>query len=182
MSLDGARTFLLGAYHDLPNVLFVGSLILGSITGYMPLVWVSVGLLFNGAVVGLLQSIASFVFPQWKQIAVPAGSGTCEVLGRMRDRGADAVSYVAPSQWLAATVFFAAFTIINSVMVMSRKAADGVAPEKVDARNAYTVTVLLTGVVFLILALLRALGDCETGLGAGSGVVVGAGLAWAFLS
>ena len=49
MSLDAARSFLLGAYHDLPNVLFMGSLVLGSITGYLPLVWVSLGLILNGA-------------------------------------------------------------------------------------------------------------------------------------
>jgi len=62
MSVARMRQFLLGLYHDLPNVLFTGSFVLGSITGYLPLVWVSLGLIFNGLIVSAIQQGFGIVF------------------------------------------------------------------------------------------------------------------------
>jgi len=45
MEFAKIREFILGAYHDLPNVLVTGSLLIGALSGYMPLLWLSLGLL-----------------------------------------------------------------------------------------------------------------------------------------
>ena len=80
--LTRAREFLLGGYHDLPNVLFIGSLILGTLTGYLPLIWMSIGLILNAMIVATGQTLLSFFLPQWSQVSMPSGSAACEILTR----------------------------------------------------------------------------------------------------
>ena len=62
MSVVRLRQFLIGLYHDLPNILFSGSLVLGSVTGYLPLVWVSMGLIVNAFGVASLQGLFELLF------------------------------------------------------------------------------------------------------------------------
>ena len=181
MSLTRIREFLLGVYHDLPNVLFMGSLVLGSMTGYLPLVWMSLGLMLNGAVVSLGQGVLSLLFPKWAQVNVQAGSAICEIITRSSTpHSGSAVTVVAPSHWLAAAAFFAVFSIYNSVRVGLRKPADGADPDKVDVRRAFSLSVLLIGLVFFALIMARGFSGCETWLGGSLGVLIGGGLAVAF--
>lgn len=174
MSLVRAREFLLGAYHDLPNVLFIGSLILGSITGYLPLVWVSLGLILNGASIAALQGLMRLLFPTWAQVAVARGSPACEILSSTDGSG---VTYVAPSHWLSAAAFFAAFSIYNSLRVTLKESEAGVDPRKVSTRRAFGLSVLMIGVAFFLLILARGFSGCETWLGGTLGVLIGSGLA-----
>ena len=181
MSLARAREFLLGIYHDLPNVLFMGSLVLGSITGYLPLVWVSLGLMLNGAAVSLGQGLLGMLFPKWSQVSVQAGSAICEIISRSSTPySAAGVTVVAPSHWLSAAVFFAVFSIYNSIHVGLRKATEGADPDKVDVRRAFSLTVLVVGVVFLCLIMARGFSGCETWLGGSLGVLMGGALAIAY--
>ncbi len=182
-ALVRARTFLLGAYHDLPNVLFMGSFLLGAITGYLPLVWVSLGLIFNGALVAALQGLLSFLFPKWTQVAIPSNSLACDIFARMAGSpatGRGGVSYVAPSHWLSAAVFFAMFSLYNSIMIAMKEPAAGAPKEKVDTRRAFSLTTMTIAVVFFGLILLRGFTGCETWLGGITGTLIGAGGAIGF--
>jgi len=177
-ALVRARTFLLGAYHDLPNVLFMGSFLLGALTGYLPLVWVSLGLVFNGAVVAAFQGLLSYLFPRWTQVAVPANSYACDIFARMSGNaaagGKGGVSYVAPSYWLSAAVFFAIFSIYNSIKIALKEPAAGAPKEKVDTRRAFSLTTMTIGLFFLALIFARGFTGCETWLGSTTGAVIGA--------
>ncbi len=188
MSLAGAREFLLGAYHDLPNVLFMGSLVMGSILGYLPLVWVSLGLILNGGIVSLLQGMLRLLFPTWNQVSMYAGSPACEVLGSsstsMAPLRIGATTAVAPSHWLSAASFFSVFVIFNSLKVASRDSARGANADKVSARHAFSLSVALVGLVFLGIVMARGFSGCETWLGGSLGVAVGSLYAiayWYFL-
>ena len=90
------------------------------------------------------------------------------------------MTVVAPSHWLAAAAFFAVFSIYNSVRVGLRKPADGSDPDKVDVRRAFSLSVLLIGLVFFALIMARGFSGCETWLGGSLGVLIGGGLAVAF--
>lgn len=181
-ALVRARTFLLGAYHDLPNVLFMGSFLLGAITGYLPLVWVSLGLIFNGAVVAAFQGLLSFLFPKWTQVALPANSVACDIFARMGGAagGRGGVSYVAPSYWLSSAVFFAMFSLYNSIMIAMKEPAAGAPKEKVDTRRAFSLTTMTIAVIFMGLIFARGFTGCETWLGATTGALLGAGGAIGF--
>ena len=178
MDLIAVREFLLSTYHDLPNVIFMGSLLLGSMFGYLPLVWVAVGMMFNGAVVSILQGIIAFVFPNWAQVVVPSGSYACEIFKtNVYSTKSGSLTVVAPSHWLSATVFFAVFSIYNSLHVTLKQSADNVSAEKTDVRRAFSLSVLVIGVVFLGLIAIRGFTGCETWLGSISGAIIGGCLA-----
>ena len=188
MSLAGAREFLLGAYHDLPNVLFMGSLVMGSVLGYLPLVWVSLGLILNGGVVSLLQGLLRLLYPTWDQVSIYAGSPACEVLGRtsltMMPVRSGATTAVAPSHWLSAACFFSVFVMYNSLKVAGRDPARGANVDKVSARKAFSLSVAVVGLVFIGIVLARGFSGCETWLGGATGLGVGTLLAvsyWHFL-
>lgn len=179
MSLLRAREFLVGAFHDLPNVMFVGSIVLGSILGYLPLVWLSVGMLLNGAIVSLLQGVLRVLFVSsssaWGQVAVTKGAYACEILPQ--ERGENELTVVAPSHWLAAAIFFATFSIYNSIRVAMKEPANGTSSDMVDVRQAFSLSVMVIGVVFFSLVLARGFTGCETWLGGILGVLIGGGTA-----
>ena len=180
-SLQRSRTFLLGAYHDLPNVLFIGALLLGALVGYLPLVYLSLGMIANGAVIAAFQGILSFIFPTWTQVVVPANSVACEIFGKMTGVATapknTGVTYVAPSHWIGAAVFFAVFSLYNSVKVLTRGAAEGAPADKVDNRRAFSLSTVLIGIAFLLFVFARGFTGCETWLGASTGALIGGGMA-----
>jgi len=178
MGLVEARSFLLGAYHDLPNVLFMTSLILGSITGYLPLVWVALGLVINASIIAGFQGILRLIFPTWSQIHVDSAGRACEIIRSVS--ADDSPITVAPSHWLGSALFFATFSIYNSAMVGMRSPAKGVSDEKVDVRRAVSLSAVVIGIVFFTLILARGFSGCETYLGGGLGLLFGSGTAIGF--
>ena len=180
MSLTRAREFLLGLYHDLPNVLFIGSFVLGGVTGYLPLVWVSLGLILNGLSIQATQGLLSLLTPTWAQVFVNAQSPTCAILNSGRPGTRGDVTVVAPSHWLGAAVFFATFSIYNSIRLTLRPATEGANADKVDIRRAFSLSVLIIGIVFFGLVLMRGFSGCETWLGGTLGIVYGIGMAIGF--
>lgn len=175
--MQRARTFLLGAYHDLPNVLFMGAFLLGALVGYLPLVFLSLGLIANGAVIAALQGFLTLLFPTWGQVVLPANSIACDIFGKVNGvtmpNAAAGLVPVAPSHWIGAAVFFAVFHIYNSIQVLGRDPARGASPDKVDNRRAYSLSTLVIGGVFLLLVFARGFTGCETWLGSVLGALVG---------
>jgi hypothetical protein len=182
MSLSAARTFLLGAYHDLPNVLFIGSLLFGSMTGNLPLVWVSTGLLFTGAVTGIFRALHMAVVDRQNTAVWRQFSDTCEVFTRMdllrnRNSSASRLVLIAPSLWIASTVFFATFSVYNAIRLLTRDPVNGAREEMVDTRKAFSMTVIATGVFFACLVFARMFTGCESWYGATLGIAIGIGCA-----
>ena len=171
------RQFLLGLYHDLPNVLFVGSFVLGSITGYLPLVWVAMGLIMNAFVVTSTQQLLALIWPTWNQIITAKGAA-CDILST--GAPGNGTTIIAPSMWLSSAVFFASFVIYNSVQVAMMPAAKGASKDKADIRQAFTLTTIIIGAVFLLLVLMRGHSGCESYLGGALGVLTGVGLGVGF--
>lgn len=179
--MQRARTFLLGAYHDLPNVLFMSALLIGALVGYLPLVYLAIGLIANGAVISAFQGLLNLVFPTWSQVSLPANSVACDIFGKingvMAPPLAGSMSIVAPSHWIGAAVFFAVFNIYNSIKIMARDPARGASADKAENRRAFTLSTLVVGVAFLLMVFARGFTGCETWLGGALGAVVGAGMA-----
>lgn len=180
MSVIRMRQFLLGLYHDLPNVLFTGSIVLGSITGYLPLVWVSMGLIMNGLGVAAVQQLFNLFLEKdkpWDQVF--AGKNTaCEIIST--GKPGIGVNIIAPSYWLSSTLFFATFVIYNSIQVAMMPVVVGANKEKADIRQAFTLTTIVIGAVFFLLTLLRGYSGCESYLGGALGALIGIGLGIGF--
>lgn len=187
MGLTDARGFLLASYHDLPNILLIGSLLLGSLMGYLPLVWVAFGLLMNNAFVFFLQWVFFTVarkFTGLQRYIFGPESATCmigfqDVLQKYVSGSREGVN-VTPSYWMSAAAFFAVFSIYNSVQVTAKEPASNVDKKKVATRRAFSISALVIGLVFLGLVLARGFTGCETLLGGTTGVVFGGAWAIAF--
>jgi hypothetical protein len=179
-SIAAVREFLLSSYHDLPNILFMGSLLLGSIMGYLPLVWLALGLVFNASIIALVQSFVNSIFEENSQIVSSNVSPACQI-GYERMSGiknsAGTTRRIFPSQWMGASTFFAAFSIYNSIKVAVRESAPGARQEHIDNRRAYSLSTFIIGFAFLTLILARAFTGCESLLGGATGVLIGVGLA-----
>lgn len=195
VDFSGARRFLLAAYHDLPNILFIGSLILGGIMGYLPLIWMALGLIFNAAVVSLLQAVlnvASIGYARRMELfgSVDNLTAACTIgFQRMSagpneplfaNVGTQAERVITPSYWISSAAFFAVFSIYNSARILFRAPAKGADNEKVGARRAFSLSAFVIGIAFLGLVLLRGFTGCETLWSGLSGLVVGASLSIAF--
>ncbi len=208
MDFPEARKFLTASFHDLPNVIFMGSLILGSVMGYLPLIWIALGLIFNGAVVASLQLvvkwlITSFDFfkshSEWFQVGpnyakcTVGYSRTVEGFSNLIGAPGGA-AIIAPSHWMAATSFFAWFSIYNSICVATRspkgkvtadpqetadatKARQNTYQKLADTRRAFTISTAIIGACFFALLFARFYFQCESWVGGVLGILVGAVMA-----
>lgn len=180
MSLAPAREFLLGAYHDLPNVLMMGSLLLGGMSGYLPLIWLGLGLVANAGIIQVLQAIAAILFDKsdYESYIRVGNSYACSIFNQgMTPEAAAGNMYVTPSHWLGGSAFFTVFTIYNAIRVALRKPVDGASERMVNVRRAFSMSVLVIGIFFLALVFGRGVSGCETWIGGILGVVIGAGVA-----
>ena len=179
MSLAPAREFLLGAYHDLPNVLMMGSLILGGMSGYLPLIWLGLGLIANAGVIQLAQVLIQTILDtsEGGQYSV-TNAFACSVYSQgMTPAAASQPLFVMPSHWLGGSAFFVVFSIYNAIRVALRKPVPGASDRMVAVRRAFSMSVLVIGIFFMALIMGRGLSGCETWLGGSLGVLIGAGFA-----
>lgn len=190
--MDRARSFLLMTYHDLPNVLLVGSLFFGILSGYLPLVWVGLGMIMNWCLLYWGQLVLGLIFDKdndtlvYKNTSLNCAYGykVWKSLKNPDFRGGERVP-VAPSFWMGSAVFFAVFCIYNSFRVMFKTESKGASQEMVDNRKAYTISTVVIGFVFLGLILMRGLTGCETWFGGLTAFLLSGGLAvsyWHFLN
>ena len=195
MDFPEVRKFLLASYHDLPNILFVGSLLLGSLLGYLPLVWMALGLVFTGVANTVVQSIFRVFFlyatnlkEKWKNqffLTADEASQKCFVGFQVRMDGANFKKtsltaektdvFGAPSYWMSAATFFAVFSIYNSIRVTARESDGRVDPLLVSTRKAFSLSTLVIGLVFLMLVFARGITGCETITSGTLGALLGIG-------
>lgn len=186
VGVERMRSFLLMTYHDLPNVLFMGSILFGCLMGYLPLIWVGLGMLLNFFGIYLIQKFFKFLFKEGsEQVYMPNSLG-CSVGYKVYrnlqgiNNTAKVPEIVAPSQWMGAASFFSIFCVYNSLRLLLRPATSGADSKLVDNRRAFSLSALVIGIFFFGLILLRGYTGCETILGGVSGVAIGGGLAIGF--
>jgi hypothetical protein len=193
MDFPVIQKFLLASYHDLPNILFMGSLILGSLLGYLPLIWLAFGMIFNGAATGMMQLMIktlkewNWLGPLKDQVSVSgADYAKCfvgfqkDVNGTFNSLTASSTPMVAPSYWMSSSTFFAFFSIYNSIQLTARDSKGKVDAKLVSTRRAFSISTLIIGLFFLGLVFARAFTGCETLFGGTLGALLGAGMALAY--
>jgi hypothetical protein len=172
MEYARAREFVLGAYHDLPNVLLIGSLLLGSIAGYRPLLWMAVGLLANLPLTLGAQALASAT--GFESLRVEH-RGRCATFmdSELNLNGVSVQTSYAPSWWTTSATFFVVFTLWNAFAVLFSSNSNASTEQKTN-RRAYCLSVIVISCIFVFLGLTRVFSGCETVWGALVGVLLGA--------
>jgi len=183
MEFARVREFLLGAYNDLPNIIVTGSLLIGALTGYMPLLWLSLGLIaFNLPITYLVQIAMDYFFRGNQYLSV--SSSRCGARPFIPTVGgtpqAPIIDFIAPTYWMSATIFFAVFTGYNAIQILFKASAKGATQQQINMRRAYCFAVLLIAVIFGCIAGARVLSGCETLAGGALGAGLGIGLAIAY--
>lgn len=179
MEFARIREFLLATYHDLPNVLVTGSLLVGALTGYMPLLWLSLGLLvMDLPITYLIQVIMKYFFNGNPYLSVSSTQcGTRPYVAHLGAPVAPVIDFMAPTFWMSATIFFAVFTGYNAIRILFKTSAKGATQQQINMRRAYCWAVLLISLIFAFLAGLRVMTGCETFAGGLLGALVGGSLA-----
>jgi len=182
MEFARAREFVVGAYHDLPNVLLTGSLLLGSVTGYRPLVWLAVGLLFFNLPITYGVQLVTGFFDLLRPYVEVDKADRCRTYSDPSKNPAnnDAAESTStpvldtrgPTWWMTSAGFFFFFTLYNAIMVMSSARNPNATIDQQNNRNAYCYAVIWISVVFLIMAGCRLISGCEAKVGG----IVGLGL------
>jgi len=190
MEFARSREFVVGAYHDLPNVLLTGSLLLGSVTGYRPLVWLAVGLLFFNLPITYLVQMVTGYFSLLKPFFAVDKSDRCATfsdpsrspLGNNNNNASGSGSSLpvldtfGPTWWMTSAFFFFFFTLYNAIAVMMTPNPYATLDQQ-NNRSAYCYAVISISVVFLILAGCRLLSGCESVAGGAVGAILGSVLA-----
>jgi len=189
MEFARAREFVLGAYHDLPNVLLTGSLLFGSITGYRPLLWMAVGLLFLNTPITYLAQIGLSKIPLMAPYIQVERSGRCatysdtSIASNTGFNNAGPPSSLsimdqnAPTWWMTSAFFFITFTLWNAIAVLFSESNPNATMDQKNNRRAYCLSVIAISCIFIFLAASRLMSGCETGIGALLGVLIGGSLA-----
>jgi hypothetical protein len=176
MDLAKMREFILGAYHDLPNILLVGSLLFGSIAGYRPLLWISLGLFANLAITYPFQlAVTQFVkaVPSMEAYFRVQHRGRCAMFTETSSSMAPGVlDAYAPSWWVTSAFFFITFTIWNGLTVLFNENPNATMDQK-NNRRAYGLSVLLISGIIGLMALSRTFDGCETAVGTLLGACIG---------
>lgn len=176
MDLAKTREFLLGAYHDLPNILLVGSLLFGSIAGYRPLLWVALGLLGNLPITYLLQWVtkqAVAYAPSLAPYVRVQHRGRCATFTDSATGGTILDSY-GPSWWATSAFFFVAFTFWNGIAVLFAENPNATMDQK-NNRRAYALSVIVITCIIAFMAFSRMFDGCETLAGTLFAATVGIG-------
>jgi len=175
------REFILSTYDNLPNTIFVSTMLMGLIQGNIAMVWTGVGLIINALLVATLQELLGFVFKNddthaaWSQV-YQKSSHMCSIVKDI-EPGSDLNVVVAPSYWFSSVAFFLSFILYNAIQVAILPPAKGADIKKYDVRLAFSGSVILISIFFFVLILLRGFSQCETWLGSSLGLLVGASMA-----
>ena len=170
------REFTLTTYNNLPNTLFITSLLMGAIQGNLPMIWVALGFVINAGITGVTQELLGLLFPKWNQIHQTT-SPMCTILPEFSPGAAKPTHIVTPSMWFSATTYFVTFIFYNAAQVAMRPAAASASAKRVDARIAFSMSVILLSIFFFFLILLRGFTGCETWFGSIFGIVLGSSFA-----
>jgi len=192
MELARAREFVLGAYHDLPNVLMTGSLLFGSITGYRPLLWMAVGLLFMNTPVTYLAQLGLAQISSLAPYLRVERSGRCatysdtSIASNTGFNAAGPPSSLpildrnAPTWWMTSSFFFIIFTLWNAVAVLFSPENPNATADQKNNRRAYCLSVIAISCIFVFLAGSRIMSGCETAVGAAIGATLGSLMAYIY--
>lgn len=182
------RGLLQQSFLSLPLLLIGWSLFLGSLQGNIGLLVLFLGHL---TVVPLSSLISNTLL----EFIVKKMEGTTSLLSFIQRENSDVCNLVpgstdyalpftgvAPSLWMAHTVFFFSFLISNGYYVYTMKASENADPEKVDRRKSQALLSMILSAVFAVVFIVMrvVLVGCETSLGIGMALLLMAplGFGW----
>ena len=167
------RELLFGAYNHIPHIFIVGSLLVGSITGIIPVLILGLVTSFLGVIILGLQTVLKGLFGndltalRLLTSTVPCNAGK-----------PDSYEFLV-STWGTITTFVLTYIFLNAIAVYNYISVPGADLTLVANRESYMVStmlgVVLTGI--LLLGIRMKIG-CESWVMGICSIIVGGGLAF----
>jgi hypothetical protein len=167
------RELFLGAYDHLPNVFIIGSLLVGAMTGIVPLLILGLVTTFLGVILFGFQTIMGGIIGEGTSLFKYLSSiGPCN----LNKIGSNELLI---SSWASITTFIFVYLFMNALAVYQLPIATGVDPQLVANRQAYMISIMVSlSIIGLILLGSRVMLGCETKLMGVLSLALGAGTAY----
>lgn len=151
------RDLVFGSYNHLPNILIMGSLLIGSITGIIPILILGLAAAFLGLLVYGSQIIIRKIIGDKSQLLNWfSSSGRCNL-----DKPGS-FEYLV-SMWVSITFFALTYLFLNAFAIFNQPPTDGASDQLIANRASYMISVMFAlCIVAIILGVSRYMLGCET--------------------
>jgi hypothetical protein len=171
-----------GVLRFFPNTMIVTLLLVGTLTGKLSWIFVSLGGILLAALILILQTVMgrAFAVGSVSEGGIPGGAimEACSLIPIARGAEYSAT----PSLWMALSAFFATYIFINAVNVYTAAPANkpNDALPVQQRKGVGMISMLATVLLFVFLMIPRFRTPCETLGGTLFGVSAGITFAWAW--
>jgi len=150
------RELVFGTYDNLPTIFIVGSLLLGSMTGIVPILVLGLATAFLGLLVFAFQLAMRGMFGDTTPLSVWfSSSGPCS----LNKRGS---IEVLVSSWVSITSFVLTYLFLNALANYTKPPPDGANDHLVANRASYMISAMMAMVIVaIILGTSRYMLGCE---------------------
>lgn len=174
-----ARELIINGFQDLPTILIIGSLLLGGVSGMLPLIVIGLGALIASSGYMIFQSLLEI--NDWNFLKT-SFSSTCNRLpiGSISSEEIKVFSNM-PNSWIFVITYFYAYLISNASTILVLDTPNPNNSEGVNNRQAQSISVIIAlTIMYALFIFYRYKTGCETwksllvglvlGIGAGIGV------------
>lgn len=151
------RELVFGTYDNLPTIFIVGSLLIGSMTGIVPILILGLATAFLGLLVFAFQLIMRGMSGSEKNrlIEVFSSNGPCS----LNKQGS---TELLVSSWISITSFVLAYLFLNAFANYSKPPVGGANDQLVANRASYMISAMVAiCIIAIILGVSRSMIGCE---------------------
>lgn len=167
---------LAGVLRYFPNTMIITTLFGGLLLARLNWIMVGVGAL----VLSVLVLTVQYIFMRSLNLGAIPGAAVLEACSLLPVTAGVEFSSL-PSIWLALTTYFATYILTNAINIYTTPAKRAPASIPVQQRKGLgLISAMATALLFVLLVVPRAFTGCETWIGGGLGIAVGAVAGWAW--
>jgi hypothetical protein len=163
------RELIFGAYENLPNLFIGGSLLLGAITGIIPILILGLVTSFVGILIyGFQLLMHNFLGNDPLALALVSSKIPC--------RKGESSNELFVTSWASVTTFIVTYIFLNALSIYQLPAVGGANEDLIANRQSYMASVMFAiALIGLILLVTRMKMGCETYFMGIVSIIVGAG-------
>lgn len=179
------RELIFNGFQDLPSILIVGGLLLGGMSGSIPLIVMALGALASSSFYLFFQNIVnSFEVFSWLKLRVPYNSACVshKTIGYYDVKNKGLVDETS-STWLFTICYFIGYLFYNAltITILDPTTKDDI--DKVNSRKAQGISVMIALLIMLLLVIgFRWKSKCENIVTGPVGVLLGLGAGIGFFT
>ncbi len=176
------RELVYNGFQDLPSILIVGALLIGGMSGSVPLILMGLGGLGASSLYLFLQNVLSSLGASFFRVPYNSACVPHKIIGYYDIKNKGLVDETT-STWLFTVCYFIGYLFYNAIEIIRLDPTTKDDIDKVNSRKAQGISVMIALLIMLfIIIVYRVKSKCETILSTLLGVVLGLGLGIGFFA